>query len=173
MESTASRQPYAIRDLSILELTPEAFAPFGAVIAPTGDARPYGEGDARLDLSGGVPRFYAMRIASRGLLVEEITRHVRTTQVLASAGGHAWFIAVAQPGQLEAGNAAPEIGSIRAFRIPGDTAIMLYKGTWHAGPRFEGNPQSFFNLELADTNIADHDTCNLTARYGSALRLRA
>jgi ureidoglycolate lyase len=49
---------------------------------------------------------------------------------------------------------------------------MLHKGTWHAGPLFEGAAQSFFNLELADTNVVDHHTCDLTASYGFALRLR-
>jgi ureidoglycolate lyase len=83
-------------------------------------------------------------------------------------GGKAWFVAVAAPSGAE-----PRIEDIKAFRIPGDRAIMLYKGTWHAGPHFEGEPQSFFNLELADTNVVDHDTCKITERYAQALRLKA
>ena len=45
-------------------------------------------------------------------------------------------------------------------------------GGERAGPLFEGDEQSFFNLELADTNVVDHHTSDLVARYGGALRLR-
>ena len=41
---------------------------------------------------------------------------------------------------------------------------MLRKGAWHAGPLFEGDEQSFFKLDLADTNVADHHTSNMAAR---------
>jgi hypothetical protein len=50
---------------------------------------------------------------------------------------------------------------------------MLHKGSWHAGPLFTDAQQSFFNLELTDTNQVDHHTCNLVERYGCALRLSA
>ncbi len=65
----------------------------------------------------------------------------------------------------------PRLEDIKAFRMPGDVAMMLYKGSWHAGPMFEGEEQSFFNLELADTNLVDHHTCQLVERYGAALKL--
>ena len=60
---------------------------------------------------------------------------------------------------------------IRAFRIPGDVAVMLHTGTWHAGPLFEAAEMSFFNLELADTNVVDHHSCDLTSRYGLVIQL--
>jgi len=159
-------------DLPILELTPEGFAPFGSVIAPMEDGVPFGAQDAPLDLSGGTPRLYAMRIPARGLTVTHITRHRRVTQALASVGGHVWFLAVAPPVAADDPQAEPAFDAIRAFRIPGDVAVMLRKGTWHAGPLFEGDEQSFFNLELADTNVVDHHTVDLIARHGRALRLR-
>ncbi len=61
--------------------------------------------------------------------------------------------------------------SIQAFLVPGDTAVMLAVGTWHAGPLFEGDPQSFFNLELSDTNEVDHETEHFGERRGVRLRL--
>jgi ureidoglycolate lyase len=166
-------QTYGISELPVLDVTPEAFAPFGTVIAPKEDGTPFSDADGKLDLSRGTPRFYAMRLPARGLTVKQITRHTRVTQTLASAGGHPWFIAVAPPSKLDDETAEPAIQDIKAFRIPGDYAIMLYKGTWHAGPHFEGKDQSFFNLELADTNVVDHQTCKLTERYGRALLLKA
>ena len=162
----------ACREVLIEPLTPEAFAAFGTVILPTDDGVALGAGDARIDLSQGTPRFYAMRIPGRGFTVTRITRHRQVTQVLASAGGKCWVMGVAPPRAIDDPSIEPDIEDIRAFAIPGDVAIMLHKGTWHAGPLFaEGTKESFFNLELSDTNKVDHQTCDLSARYGLALKL--
>lgn len=158
--------PDIVRDLAIDTLTPESFAPFGTVVAPKPDGTMFGPDDAQLDLAGGTPRLYTMQIPGRGLTFRAITHHRRVTQALASAGGHEWFIAVAPPGELD-------VDEIRAFRIPADTAIMLFAGTWHAGPLFEGDDRSFFNLELSDTNEVDHHSIDLIERDGVALRLVA
>ncbi len=93
--------------------------------------------------------------------------------MLASAGGQEWLLAVAPPPSVDSADAEPGLEAIRAFRIPGDAAVMLSRGTWHAGPLFEGREASFFNLELSDTNVADHWSCDLFGRYGVALRLAA
>lgn len=152
-------------------LTIEAFAPYGTVVAPLDDGIPFGPQDADLTLDAGVPRFYTMRIPGRGLTVDRITRHRRVTQVLASAGGHEWSLAVAPPGAVDDPGAEPALDDIEAFLVPGDTAVMLAVGTWHAGPLFEGDTQSFFNLELSDTNITDHQTCHLVDRYATTITL--
>ncbi|WP_375462917.1 ureidoglycolate lyase [uncultured Methylobacterium sp.] len=136
------------------------------------DGTPFGPGDARLVLSEGTPRFYIMPIPGRGLTVGGITRHRRVTQTLAAVGGGTWVVAVAPPEGLDDPAAEPALADIRAFRIPGDVAVMLHRGAWHAGPLFpEGEVRSFFNLELADINLVDHRTCLLTDIYGMALRL--
>jgi ureidoglycolate lyase len=160
------------RDLPIQELTMAAFAPFGTVIAPQADDKPFGTGDAALHLSAGVPRFYNMRLPNRGRAITRITRHRDVTQVLASAGGQAWLIAVAPPPETDTADAMPDLSAIRAFRIPGDVAIMLKRGTWHAGPLFAQDQGNFFNLELSDTNLNDHWTCNLADRFGIVFQLR-
>lgn len=164
-------EPFAVADLPIEPLTTAAFAPFGTAMAATEDGVPFGPGDAQLELSQGRPRFYIMRIPSRGRVVRQITRHRRVTQVLASVGGLPWLIAVAPPLDLARPDAEPALEDIRAFRVPGDMAIVLHLGTWHAGPLFDPPEASFFNLELADTNLTDHQSCQLTRRYGTALRL--
>ncbi|MEM7341724.1 MAG: ureidoglycolate lyase [Actinomycetota bacterium] len=160
-----------IVELPIEPLTAEGFAPFGTVIAPSDDGAPFGPDDAVLALDQGTPRFYTMQIPGRGLLVQKITRHRRVTQVLAAAGGHDWVVGVAPPLAVDEPDAAPALDAIKAFRIPGDTAVMLAVGTWHAGPLFEGEPRAFFNLELSDTNVVDHHTCNLVETYATALHL--
>jgi len=158
-------------ELPVQPLTAETFAPFGAVIAAAADGVPFGPQDAQLDLSRGTPRFYNMRLAGRGLRFSRITRHRLVTQVLASVGGFDWLLAVAPPLALQDAHAEPLPQDIRAFRIPGDVAVMLFAGTWHAGPLFEAAEMSFFNLELADTNDVDHHSCDLTSRYGLAIQL--
>ncbi|MDQ0036284.1 ureidoglycolate hydrolase [Variovorax boronicumulans] len=77
------------------------------------------------------------------------------TQTPASVGGFDWVMTVAPPIALEDPDAEPRLEDIRAFLIPGDLAVMLHVGTWHAGPLFDAEEMSFFNLELADTNIVD------------------
>lgn len=42
--------------LSVTELTPESFAPYGQVLDPQPDGLVFGPHDAQLDLSRGIPR---------------------------------------------------------------------------------------------------------------------
>ena len=46
-----------------------------------------------------------------------------------------------------------------ACRIPPGVFVKLHEATWHAGPFFSDRQHmDFYNLELADTNIVDHQT---------------
>jgi hypothetical protein len=71
---------------------------------------------------------------------------------------------VAPPSEMGLPQVEPE--TINAFRIPGNCFIKLNRGTWHAGPYFEHAFVDFYNLELSDTNINDHFTCDLLDTYG-------
>ena len=156
-------------ELAIQPLSADAFAPFGTVIEPMPDGTVFGPADAALQLGNGIPRFYAMTVPARGLTVTSITRHRQVTQVLASAGGTPWLVAVAAPTNEDPAIVDPH--AIQAFLVPGDVAVMLDVGTWHAGPLFEEGHQSFFNLELADTNEVDHQTDHFGDRTGVSLVL--
>ncbi len=151
-------------------ITAEAFLPFGHLIEATEDMVPATAIDYALDLSGGQPRFYIMRLDHRGLDVNGITRHGAVTQVLASVGGGSWMLCVA-PADPTADRPDPD--AIRAFVIPGDVAVLLSRGTWHAGPYFHAEEMRFFNLELIDTNVADHHTVHLGRTFGHSLRIVA
>ncbi|MBO6784816.1 MAG: ureidoglycolate lyase [Alphaproteobacteria bacterium] len=153
------------RKLTPVALTPENFAPYGQIIAATEDGVPFGPDDAQLDLSAGTPRFYIMRLRNRGWTFDTITRHQQVTQCLAAVGGVEWFIAVSAPGE------APSPDKIAAFRVPGDVAVKLHTGTWHVGPFFAPDEADFFNLELADTNIVDHENHDLAKAHGVSLQL--
>jgi len=107
----ASPQPTL---LQAVDLTPEAFAPFGEVVQPTVDGTPYGPPhDAALALpvpdcahppSGNplsaTPRLYIMSLpARRSLAFDRITFHARVSQCLAAldAAWAPWYLAVAAP----------------------------------------------------------------------------
>lgn len=156
-------ETYLLFKLRPQPITSEAFQPFGQVIFASEDGKAYDASDAQLELQNGIPRFYIMRLHNRGTKFDRITRHSRCTQCLGSLEGKEWLIAVARP-DPEA--STPDWESIRAFRIPGNCFIKLNVGTWHAGPYFEAPVIDFYNLELSDTNVVDHDTCNLLETYG-------
>jgi ureidoglycolate lyase len=156
-------------DLDVQPITAATFAPFGRLIEPEEDGTPFDPSEGLLDFGGGQPRFYIMRLPARSLIVGHITRHRAVTQCLAAAGGGAWLLAVAPPDDP---SPAPRLAAIRAFLIKGTCAVHLHRGTWHAGPFVTGGASTdFFNLELDDTNVVDHQTCDLAATYGVHLRL--
>lgn len=164
-----SDMPLDIRPLPAQEATPAAIAPYGTLIEPGEDGTPHGAADAVLDLGRGRPRLYIMRLTARPMRVTGITRHAAVTQCLASTRGEDWFIALAAPGDAEDAAAMPDPARIEAFRIPGGRALALHRGTWHAGPYFSAPSMDFLNLELADTNLADHHTVRLDRQFGIAL----
>ena len=146
----------SVKQLNAQWITPENFQQYGQVIYATIDSKPYDSVDAQLVLHNGIPRFYIMRLRHRGRKFHKITRHVQCTQCLGSLEGKEWLIAVAPPTDA----LQPILEEIAAFRIPGNCFIKLNQGTWHAGPYFDDESVDFYNLELSDTNINDHNTCN-------------
>ena len=164
--AAATNTPRTI-GMTPIAATPEAIAPFGTQVVPGEDGAPFRPADAQLALGAGTPRFYIMRLPFRPLGVVGITRHAKVTQVLASADGQPWFICLAPPAPGD----APDPAAIACFRIPPGVALSLHRGTWHAGPYFEGESADFFNLELADTNSDDHHTVRLDQAFGLRLNI--
>lgn len=144
-----------VQQLQSQWITPENFRPYGQVIFPSLDGKPFDSGDAQLILDRGTPRFYIMQLHCRGLKFHHITRHLQCTQCLGALEGKEWFIAVCPPNN---NIDEPDINNIAAFRIPGNCFIKLEAGTWHAGPYFPHGFVDFYNLELSDTNVVDHFT---------------
>src|SRR5215469_5293080 len=106
--------------LEVRELTPEAFAPYGQIIAPlktggqgaeTGYDPETSTREAKLVLDNGEPRLWIMHLPHVGLGFTRIARHRRVTQCLASLGGKEWLIGVAPPGDLS-DEASPRIEDI-------------------------------------------------------------
>jgi ureidoglycolate lyase len=160
-----------VQMLEVRELTVEAFAPYGRVIAPmraggqgseTGQDPETSMSEAKLVLEHGEPRLWIMHLPHVGLGFNRIARHRRVTQCLGSLGGKEWLIGVAPPGDLSDG-ARPRLEDIVAFRIPGDRIIRLHVATWHAGPHFVHDECLFLNLENLDTNKRDFHAAPLPA----------
>jgi ureidoglycolate lyase len=158
-------------DLPVNPLEASAFAPFGQIIGPSKDGRPFGPEDAQLELSRGIPRFYIMSLRQREYRFQHITRHLNVTQCLASVGGKPWLLAVAPPNDPDDIAKMPDPMQIRAFKVPGTVAVKLHRSTWHIGPFCLEPNVDFFNLELADTNQVDHTSCHLDRDYGMEFRL--
>ena len=146
------QEPSTIKTLFTEWITEDNFAPYGQLILPSADGKPYDATDAQLDLSQGQPRFYIMQLTQRGQEFHRITRHQQCTQCLGALEGKTWLLAVAPPNQ----DSKPNVEELKAFEIPGNCFIKLHKGTWHAGPYFQDDVVNFYNLELSDTNEVDH-----------------
>ncbi|MEL6603159.1 MAG: Ureidoglycolate hydrolase [Cyanobacteria bacterium J06614_10] len=157
----------AVTTIRAIAITPESFRPFGQLITPQPDHVPFNPQDAQLQLEGGTPRFYIMALHQRGRQFREITRHGGCTQCLGALGGCTWYLGVAPPSSAP----APRPEEIVVFKIPGNCFVKLEVGTWHAGPYFDDETVNFYNLELSDTNVVDHTTCDLLQTYGTTFEI--
>jgi ureidoglycolate hydrolase len=154
--------------LAVQPATATALAPYGRLLEPEADGVPFAAAGG-LDLGRGTPRFYLMRLPRRPLLVDRITRHRQVTQCLAALEGEAWMLVLAPPGAADDPAAVPDCRQLAAFRFSGRQAVILHRGTWHAGPLFAAAEADFVNLELADTNQVDHHTLPLDRPYALAM----
>lgn len=157
----------AVIPIPALPITASNFQPYGQVIWPQPDDVPFGPQDAQLQLQNGIPRFYIMALPQRGRRFHRITRHSACTQCLGALNGQSWFLGVAPPSAAP----RPSLEEIQVFKIPGNCFVKLSMGTWHAGPYFDAQRVDFYNLELSDTNVVDHTTCDLLQTYGTEFEI--
>ena len=140
--------------LTAVNLRDCQFDRFGTAILPVDDMTPHNDNDAQLLFDDQNLRYYVMRLRRRPPVVSSMTRHQRATQCLGSADAQPWWIAVAapdtQPDQLDA-------TTVQLVKVAGGEAMKLHQNTWHAGPFFHAQTALFFNLELSDTNLTDHN----------------
>ena len=152
--------------LTSLPLQNCRFERFGTAIIPVDDMTPHSDVDAQLHFEGTDLRYYVMRLRHRPAVLASMTRHQRATQCLGSADAQPWWLAVAaselDPEELSA-------ASIQLVKVSPGEAVKLHQGTWHAGPFFHAPSALFYNLELGDTNLTDHNSHALTARISLKL----
>lgn len=147
--------------LRIQDLTAEAFAPYGQVIAP-----PTGEPDAAVADFRWWGDQAAMQTDNRpftaGYLRAEpgapqfdwAERHMRSEECLIPLNGDCLIYvgAAHHPDEPERFD-GPE--ALAVFRVPAGYAVILNKGVWHGAPMAEGQTVSVMVWLLAGTG--DHD----------------
>ena len=141
-------------NLEAINLRDLPFDRFGTAIFPVDDMTPHSDKDAKLCFDDPNLRYYVMRLRSRPAVLTGMTRHRRATQCLGSADGQPWWLAVAapdvEPSQLNR-------STVQLVKVQQGEALQLHQNTWHAGPFFLAKNALFFNLELTDTNLTDHN----------------
>ena len=140
--------------LTALPLEHCKFERFGTAILPVEDMTPHSDIDAKLKFGGADLRYYVMRLRHRPAVLAGMTRHQRATQCLGSADAQPWWLAVAAP-SLEPDELC--VASVHLVAVNPGEAVQLHQGTWHAGPFFLASTALFYNLELGDTNLTDHN----------------
>jgi ureidoglycolate hydrolase len=154
--------------LTALGLNECNFEQFGTAILPVDDMTPHSIGDAELIFNGSNLRYYVMRLRRRPAMLGSMTRHIHATQCLSSADAQPWWLAVAS-----AKLASEQLNHITVQLVnvqPGE-AVKLHQGTWHAGPFFLTPTALFFNLELSDTNLSDHNSHPLKSKLELNLKM--
>ena len=145
----------SMETLTPLSLHQCDFTRFGTAILPVDDMTPHSSCDAELKFNGDNLRYYVMRLHRRAAVLGSMTRHIQATQCLGSADAQPWWLAVAtaklQSEQLDH-------STVQLVKVQPGEAVKLHQGTWHAGPFFLATTALFFNLELSDTNLADHNS---------------
>lgn len=168
-EQQQQQQRHVVQ-LKAVDITEENFKPFGQLIGPTDDGKEFDGEDAQLELDQGQPRFYIMRLPRRGRTFERITYHAKVTQCLGGLQpASPWFLVVARP--TLSVQRHPAQADLTAFRIPHGVFVKMHKGTWHAGPLFDAPSADFYNLELSDTNVVDHNTHDYGEQEGLAFEV--
>jgi ureidoglycolate lyase len=123
-------------------LTRAAFAPFGEVISTEGidpleRTGFYGDGSGLFRpgvLECDHPAEFLLRRSKiRDFRVRYLERHLELTQTFIPLAGHPFMVVVARPDAREE-HGMPAFDEIHAFFVGGDTAVNLYRGTWHEPP---------------------------------------
>ena len=129
----------SVRTIAVEPLTQDAFAPFGDVLEPRGEALPHVYGDTMDVYQPGMhecdveTEFIVTRYRLREPRVLFLERHNQITQTFIPMGGAPFVLTVAAPdAPLE--NGLPVLDSVRAFLVPGEAAAAAHRGTWHEVP---------------------------------------
>ena len=150
-------------EIPVLELTPEAFAPYGEVSRPR--AR------MRLDFASGAPSLCEVRVEPIPLHLDFMARHVNTTQTFVPLAGSRAVLVVAPPSDLSDPHALPDLRRLAAFLLDGSRAVTLGRGAWHRTPFPVGGPAHFLVLDREGT-LDDLDLVDLKGNCGAEITVR-
>ncbi len=152
-----------MRQLNAEPIEREAYAPFGALIAPGRAPRiaNHGRAEAWDDLAELVnardsarPTVSLFRCSperSDALEVRWLERHAFSTQMFVPMRAGRYVVVVAHGGD------APELASLRAFVVEGSRAITYRPGTWHHPMIALDDSLDFVNFIFSDGSERDCD----------------
>jgi len=147
--------------LKIEPIDATSFMPFGQLIPPQapGHGRQElieelqnGRASARMRLSMATVEPKALPLAA-----VQMERHVHSSQAFIPVDCASYFVLVAPHGAGE----MPDLGKLRAFRVPGDTGINYRADTWHHPLSALERTGRFAVLTFVDGTAADEQFVEL------------
>lgn len=126
-----------VMELEPIQLTPESFRPYGAVIRKPDTEPQLAIGEAEswdIPFDADTPAKIMFNRFHRGdgefNLLE---RHSGVTQCFFPLGQTGFIMVVSE---RTAGNASPDPHAVKAFVVEGAQGLLLWRGTWHSIARF-------------------------------------
>jgi ureidoglycolate lyase len=147
--------------LKIEPIDAAAFMSFGQLIPP----RPPGEGREELfgelqnERASARPRLSMATVEPKALPLTAVKmeRHVHSSQVFVPVDSAGYLVVVAPHGA----DGMPDLGKIRAFRVPGDTGLNYRADTWHHPLSALERTGRFAILTFVDGTSADEQFVDL------------
>jgi ureidoglycolate hydrolase len=149
-----------VTTLPVRELTPEAFAPYGTVVAlPRRDQDASGPGwrwwaeTATLPTDGRRFGVGYLELSGSPMRFDWAERHMRSVEVMVPLGGDC-LVYVGPPERLDEPAAIPPRGRFEVFRLRPGTGVAMDPGVWHGAPLSEA-PSAAMVLLLEGTGRED------------------
>jgi ureidoglycolate lyase len=147
--------------LKIEPIDAAAFMPFGQLIPP----RAPGQGRQELfeelqnERASARPRLSMATVEPKALPLTavQMERHVHSSQVFVPVDSAGYLVVVAPHGA----DGMPDLGKIRAFRVPGDTGLNYRADTWHHPLSALERTGRFAILTFIDGTSADEEFVDL------------
>jgi ureidoglycolate lyase len=117
--------------LKIEPIDAAAFMPFGQLLPPQapGHGRQELFEELQNERASARPRLSMATVEPKALplTAAKMERHVHSSQVFVPVDSAGYLVVVAPHGA----DGMPDLGKIRAFRVPGDTGLNYRADTWH------------------------------------------
>ena len=147
--------------LKIEPIDAAAFMPFGQLIPPQapGQGRQELFEELQNERASARPRLSMATVEPKALPLTAVKmeRHVHSSQVFVPVDSAGYLVVVAPHGA----DGMPDLGNIRAFRVPGDTGLNYRADTWHHPLSALERTGRFAILTFVDGTSADEQFVDL------------
>jgi ureidoglycolate lyase len=147
--------------LKIEPIDAAAFMPFGQLIPPQapGQGRQELFEELQNERASARPRLSMATVEPKALPLTavQMERHVHSSQVFVPVDSAGYLVVVAPHGA----DGMPDLGKIRAFRVPGDTGLNYRADTWHHPLSALERTGRFAILTFVDGTSADEQFVDL------------